>query len=164
MEGIEMVPKLFISLPLMVQQPCIYFLPITLCACYIYVRFCCCFLGSCSKMYCDKLAFPSIHIPLEIIWVGVHIDVFTWHYNFLLFNCHPNPHHWVYITWNPNDAFTGSFLDIVFCQYVKQEMGKNATKNEEWVCHCHFLLRNLAHGGVSVSWIMRVWIIKLRYL
>ena len=56
-----------------------------------------------------------------------------------------------YIKWTPDVAFTGSLLDIVFGQYFRQEMGKKTTtKTVEWVCHCQFLLGNLAHGFMSV--------------
>ena len=69
------------------------------------------------------------------------------------------------IKWTPDVAFTGSFIDIVFGQYFRQGMGKKtATKNVEWFRHRQFLLGNLTHGIMSISWKMRGWSVKSRYL
>ena len=70
-----------------------------------------------------------------------------------------------YIKWNPDVAFTFSFLDIVFGQYVRWGMGENTdTKNVEWVFCRQFLLNKISHRVMFVSWYMRVLSMKSRYL
>ena len=69
----------------------------------------------------------------------------------ILFNCHPNHHLYVY-KMDPYVAFTGIFFDVVFGQYLIQEMGKKlpstmwnesviasfSGKYHPW-CHDHFV-------------------------
>ena len=70
---------------------------------------------------------------------------------FLFYNLQPNHHHRVYY-WTPHAAFTGSFPNIVFVQYVRQGVGEiTSFENTEYVCRCRYLIGNLTHGVVSVS-------------
>ena len=57
-----------------------------------------------------------------------------------------------YIKWNPDVAFTGSFPDIVFGQYFRQEMGKISPHKWEISLSSPVLIENIDHGGMSVSW------------
>ena len=84
-------------------------------------------------------------IPSVIIfWGQVLYKCFLWHNIFLFFNHHPNPHTWVYKI-DPRCCLYWKFL---WCYVWSVFQARNA----EWVYHCKFLLENIAHGVMSVSW------------
>ena len=131
---------------------------------YSWVICFCCF---CRLSFKNVLQLVGIAIIIHywmIFGVRVYIDVF----HDIIFSYSLTDTRTLtfgYIKWTPDVAFTGSFLDIVFDQCFRQKNGpKIATKNSEWVCHRIFLLVNLAHGVISVSWKMRCWSVKSRYL
>ena len=98
-----------------------------------------------------------------MFWVRVYINVFCdIMFSYYLTSIRNLTFRWIKCI--PYVAFNVSFLDILFGQYSRREMGKtNATKNAEWVCHLKFSLRNIAHGVISVSLKTRSWGLKPRY-
>ena len=72
-------------------------------------------------MYCSKLELPSLCIH-DFFGVGVYVDVF--HDIIFYYPLTATGTLTFKIKWTPDVAFTGSFLDIVFGQYFRQEMGK----------------------------------------
>ena len=62
----------------------------------------------------------------------VYIDAFFMRFDFFYSLTTTQTPNFGYIKWTPDVALTGSFLDIVFGQYVRRGMGeKTATKNAE---------------------------------
>ena len=88
-------------------------------------------MDSRSKTYCSELTFPLLYISVLIIPDRVYINVF--HdiiYFYSLTTTQTSTFR--YIKWPPHVALTGSFLDVVFGQYVRGGMGvKTVTKNSE---------------------------------
>ena len=91
-------------------------------------------------MYCSELALPLLYIP-EYNFLGQVLYIIFAYYltttRTLTFG---------YIKWNPDVAFTGSILDILFGQYFRQEMGKN--------CHnkCGMSLSSQYFAWQSLLW------------
>ena len=88
------------------------------------------FVGSHSKTYYSNLASPLLYIPEYYFGVRVYIDVHD-----IIFSDSSTATQTLtfgYIKWTPDVAFSGSYLDIVFGKYFRQEMvKKNATINAE---------------------------------
>ena len=130
---------------------------------YICVIFVVVFVGSHSKKDCSELASSDLYIAEYLFWVRQHIDVIhdiifsryltaTWTITFGYIKC------------TLIAAFDGSFLILWLVIISDRKWAKNATKNTKWVCHCKFLIRNIAHCIMSVSWKMRGWSMKSKYL
>ena len=88
---------------------------------YSWVIFVVVLVGYHSKFYYSELASPLLYIPKQIIRVRVYIYVFhdiIFHYNLTVNRTLTIG----YIKCTTSFSFTGSFLDIVFGQYVRQGM------------------------------------------
>ena len=73
---------------------CIYLLPWET---YRWVIFVCCFRMLLFKNILQQVGNAIIINSWIMFWGYFLYRCFSWHNIFLLFNCHPNPHLWVYI-------------------------------------------------------------------
>ena len=69
-----------------------------------------------------------------------------------------------HIKWTLDDTLTCSFLDIVFGQYFRQGLGKIIHQKWKMSPSSPVFLGNLGHGVMSISWKMRGWGVKSRYV
>ena len=85
-----------------------------------------------SKVYCSELVSSLINITEWLIQIRVYIDAFFMTLYFYSSSTATRTLTFRYMKWTPDVNLTGSLLDIVVGQYVRQGMClRTATKNAE---------------------------------